>query len=486
MVTKSLSKTQLTKAVAVIVVSLFLLSCKKSKDADLSIDNPKSSMLELSPAEYVSVAYDNPKELTLEEVKQLIQEYPLKSKPNTKGSDIFHYDISDKYYLNKDGDMESASSSITTKGSNEDKIPVYKVSLSGNGSTGSALVCADERAPLVLAYMPLNDLKSEILRENLMYESSMKFVVNRITFINHLRDSLRVKTLNKLHGHIGKLPDHNISAFLKDKIKVRSNPATKSPVESYLPSQVISQVGPLATTIWDQEGVSNQLIGAADGCTNAPAGCLVIAGAQVLARLEPVLPIVVGTRPSGPLFPIVGPTLPVYQNVNWPYLKQSSFIGFNDPEDKRVMFSRMMRDIFYNTGTTPNCHGSGTQMQKMIDYLRRYISIDDKAGFNVQQIKNSLDNSNVVIGAGSRISGTEKIRHAWVIDGYAICEKISGSTPGDLVHQYDLYLHANMGWGGMESGWFLVGADWNLSFDVFYGERQYGLGLEMAINARKK
>lgn len=53
-------------------------------------------------------------------------------------------------------------------------------------------------------------------------------------------------------------------------------------------------------------------------------------------------------------------------------------------------------------------------------------------------------------------------------------------------NQYDLYLHANMGWGGMESGWFLVGADWNLSFDVFYGERQYGLGLEMAINARKK
>lgn len=480
---KSLSKTKFTKAVTVIAISLFFLSCKKNKDPELSAELNKSPFLELSSSEYASIIYDHPKELSLEEVKKLIQEYPLKSGPNTKSADAFQYNISEKYYLNENGEIEKAASSLKTKGSAEDKVPVYNVSLSANGKTGSALVCADERAPLVLAYMPLNDLKPEVLSENLMYQSSKKFVFNRIAFINHLKDSLKVKTLSKLEEQVGKLPENNIAAFLKGKIKISGNPTTKSPVESYLPSQVISQVGPLTNTDWDQEGTYNSLTQSGTGCVNVPAGCLVVAGAQVLARYEPTLGVFVRQERRGP-----GPHdfRNVYENVNWPYLKQSSYIGFNDPADKKTMIARLMRDIFNNTGTTPDCHGSGTTMPNMVDYLRRYINIDDKAGFNVQQIKGSLDNARLVIGAGGRISGTEKIRHAWVIDGYAICEKMGGSTPGDLVHQYDLYLHANMGWGGSDSGWFLVGTDWNLSFDVAFGTREYGVGMEMAINARNK
>lgn len=495
MSTKPVLKKRLYNATLVITACLFMFSCKKGSETDQSITNERKVVLEITPAEYVSIAYDDPRELTADEVKKIVQEYPLKLNPTTKGTNDIKIEVAEKYYLDQEGKLEKASAQAKTKSwINDTKIPVYQVNLTASGKTGSALVCSDERAPIVLAYMPVNHLKPEMLGDNLMYQSSKKYIINRIAYLRHLKDSLRTSTLNKLEQKIGRLPDHNVFTYVKDKIRVQSTaPKTKSPVESWLPSQVISQVGPFATTEWDQEGVSNLLLPAGSECAHVPAGCLVIAGAQVLAQLQPTFPIIVGTTTREVFNPNAGHggvwitiTVPLYENANWPYLKQSPFIGLNDEQNKQTMYSRFIRDVFNKTQTTPDCHGSGTQMQKMVDFLRGYIDIDNPASFNVQQIKTSLDNNHSVIAAGSRLSGTEKIRHAWVVDGYAICEKTSGSIPGDLVHQYDLYLHANLGWGGSETGWFLVGTDWNLSFDVYWGERQYGLDMQMALNARSK
>jgi len=487
MQSKSTARQGLFKATLIFSICLSIYSCKKGNDAEQSVSIDKT-LLEITPAEYASIAYDNPKELSTDEIKKVIQAYPLKDNHATKGSNDIQFEVAEKYYIDQKGALEKASVSPATKSQvSDNKIAVYNVNITSGNKTGSALVCADERAPVVLAYMPVNHLRPELLGENLMYQSSKRYITDRLVYIGHLRDSLRSKTLSKLEEKLGKLPEQDVFSFVKNKIRVQSTaPKTKSPVESWLPTQVISQVGPFATTEWDQSGVADQLLPSGSTCTRVPAGCLVIAGAQVLAQLTPTFPVVVGQRPSGPLFPIAGPYIPIYENVNWSYLKQNPYIGYYDPQDKQTMYSRLIYKIFTSTQTTPACEGSGTQMNKMIDFLRGYINIDNAAAFNVQQIKASLDNNRSVIAAGSRLSGTEKIRHAWVVDGYAICDKMNGSTPGDLVHQYDLYLHANLGWGGSDTGWFLVGTDWNLSFDVAWDTRQYGLDMQMAGNARPK
>ncbi|WP_431292702.1 C10 family peptidase [Pedobacter sp. P26] len=494
MQSKSTARQGLFKATLIFSICLSIYSCKKGNDAEQSVSIDKT-LLEITPAEYASIAYDNPKELSTDEIKKVIQAYPLKDNPATKGSNDIQFEVAEKYYIDQKGALEKASVSPATKSQvSDNKIAVYNVNITSGNKTGSALVCADERAPVVLAYMPVNHLRPELLGENLMYQSSKRYITDRLVYIGHLRDSLRSKTLSKLEEKLGKLPEQDVFSFVKNKIRVQSTaPKTKSPVESWLPTQVISQVGPFATTEWDQSGVADQLLPSGSTCTRVPAGCLVIAGAQVLAQLAPTFPVIVRYETREVNIPGAGHggvtrtiTIPIYENVNWPYLKANPFIGYYDPQDKQTMYSRLIRDIFNRTQTIPSCEGSGTQMQKMIDLLRNYIDIDNPAGFNVQQIKASLDNNRSVIAAGSRLSGTEKIRHAWVVDGYAICDKMNGSTPGDLVHQYDLYLHANLGWGGSDTGWFLVGTDWNLSFDVAWDTRQYGLDMQMATNARNK
>lgn len=107
-------------------------------------------------------------------------------------------------------------------------------------------------------------------------------------------------------------------------------------------------------------------------------------------------------------------------------------------------------------------------------------------------LKNSLDNFRVSYGAGARDNGGIKVAHAWVVDGYAIARKgtVNGDNgTNDLVNRYDMYLHCNMGYGTYnQSGWFLVGNDWSISFELYPGpnSRNYNTNLRTMLDARPK
>lgn len=474
---KTLSLKTIAMYLAGMAITICLYSCQKNFD-DLAY-KLDGKLVGISADEYLSVVYDDPRELTVEEIEKIAVNYPLLKKPGTKGLNSKINKI-ERYYLDGKGISQSPSEVVRTKGLSENSIPLYNVEINVGGKFSTVLLSADERIPGVLSYKDGGNSKDA---ENLMLENAKSYLRQRIKYLNHLKDSLRTKTLIKLQSQLGRLPSRDLATFIKNKIKITDAlPKTKSLVEYYLWGQVLTQVGPFATTEWEQDGVFKQGIPSANGCAQASAGCLVIAGAQVLATIEPPMSVVTGTY-------VYPPTMElrfITEAVDWPYLKETPYIGTNAPAQKKKITERLINHVFTQSYSTPLCDGSSTELPKMITFLRRYIDIDDPQTFNVQQIKNSLDNSHNVLVTGIRQSGSQQIGHAWVVDGYAICQKPGGTGTGDLVNQYDLYLHANMGWGGAETGWFLVGTDWNLSFDVAFGDRQYGIDLRMATNARSK
>lgn len=84
-------------------------------------------------------------------------------------------------------------------------------------------------------------------------------------------------------------------------------------------------------------------------------------------------------------------------------------------------------------------------------------------------------------------SAFTKGSHAWVIDGYQIRVRLnnvssSDTAPLKIVKPYNVYCHANMGWGGSCDGWHLFNYTGDIYFEC-YGD-QYEINLACYPNAR--
>jgi len=211
---------------------------------------------------------------------------------------------------------------------------------------------------------------------------------------------------------------------------------------------------------------------------NASAGCAVVAMAQILAYVSPAMTVKKDDNSN--------------LTINWSLLKESYEIWEGDNPVKDEMVAYLFKDVFSGANTTPECNGSSTSADDTRNYLKRHIEINSSQTFDVQGCKNSLDNFRVSYGAGARDNGGIKVAHAWVVDGYAIARKgtVNGDNgTNDLVNRYDMYLHCNMGYGTYnQSGWFLVGNDWSISFELYPGtnSRNYNTNLRTMLDARPK
>jgi len=461
--------------ISTILVAL-LLGCDKG----LIQNNGEQERIVLTPEEIASVAYDNPRELRGEEILEILGDLKIFEEGSvvTKNASL-RLKILGKSYADNDGNLLEESMAVATKQNNRNLLPVYEVEVTtGHEGVGKAMVSADERLPVILAYIPKggDDVPVE---ENPLFQLALNTARARIEHIVQLRDSLRVKTLDKLAKHFGKLPNENVLSAVGEKIISSQRDdlvSVKSvPLDAFgIPTAVISRVGPYTSTRWDQRAPYNSRM-PDGGCLGDPrvqAGCLVVAGAQILAFYEPTMAV---QRVDN-----------TWQTMNWGLLKTWQTIDSSEPS-RSEMVSNLIHDIFVNTQTTPQCGGSGTQMNKMIGYLQGFLHTGPGVGertLDVARVKSSLDNFKLSIGAGSRVDGNpgEKIRHAWVFDGYTIARKGTvnpNNGSNSLVNRYDFYLHANLGWGPSSwngTGWYLVGNDWTVTFEADFN-RHYNLDL---------
>jgi len=440
---------------------LLLLGCSKNF---LQNDGAQEKVV-LTPEEIASVAYDNPRELRGEEILEILDDLKIFEEESvvTKNASL-RLKIAGKSYADNDGNLLEENMAVATKQSNRNLLPIYEVEVTnGREGVGKAMVSADERLPVILSYIP-NGGDDVPVEENPLFQLALSTARARIEHIVQLRDSLREKTIDKLTKHFGQLPNEDVLSVVGEKTISSQNDvvSVKSiPLDAFgIPTAVISRVGPYTSTRWHQSEPYNLRMPNGNCPGRVSAGCLVVAGAQILAFYEPTMTV---QRANN-----------TWQAMNWGLLKTGQEIGPSDPT-RSEMVGNLMHDVFVKTQTTPQCGGSGTQMNKMTAYLQGFIHTGlGETALDVARVKSSLDNFKLSIGAGSRTGGNpgEKIRHAWVFDGYTIARKGSvnpNNGSNTLVNWYDLYLHANLGWGSGSfhgTGWYLVGNDWTVTFEA--------------------
>lgn len=476
-------------ALLLVMAVMVIVSCSK-QDTGNNTPPQVSDLIDLSPEEIMSIAYEDTTELQPSDVIAIAKDFPLALQPGMKsGGGQAVYSIHKKMYVDNNGNV--GNDRVQLKGGGAFLLPVYDVDIAAGSTHMKAYISADKRFPEVLACVPRDTGSRYTVTDHPMYIYAIGTATARISYYNRLKDSLREQTLEKIRKRVGSLPEKGMLNAVKHLIRSQGTVGTKSLVIPTIPTLVINRVGPFTTTRWDQSGILG-MVGSynhkmpditCEGNTDkAPAGCVTVAVAQALAHIMPYM------------------TVPNYSDattltVDWPLLKQSSVVDDWPPYDPRVgMVGSLMRSVADGLQSSSNCSGSialtSANMGNAINYMRQFVNVNNLQNFSVQVCKASLDNMRISLASGSRSSatGTGKIGHAWLIDGYAVARKGTvnpDNATNELVNKYDLYLHCNLGWGlSGASGWYLVNNDWTVTFDTGSGsdaERQhYRLDLKCA------
>lgn len=462
-----------------ILLSCMVISCSQhelsndSQPVDGRFSRATLEKVELTNAEAASIAFDNPTEISENEVLDILNEFcqssenGLKSAPNAS--------IVSKYFISNENDAKQLTKSAYSSNSAGISIPIYEIQVVEGSDEGVAYVSADSRIPKVLAYVPKKAKEGTETAKDIMLDLSQKAALDYVNRIKNLKDSLREQTLEKVGQELGL---KSVIEFdgVKDYLLVADDLRMKSlPVEN--PSGVMVQVGPFASVQWGQSEPYNIKLPKLPMFNDMhfPAGCGVVAMATCLS--------------------IVTPDMKVNSiNVNWAYLKQRPYIvGLPlygnptetvDPQDKLDMMGYLIHDIYYGSSTTtafdkdPYFGSSGTTSANMESYLKKHINIDTWRSMNLDDQLVSMNARNPIVMSGTTVDKSGS--HAWVIDGYRLCKK----RTRELIKIYDIYFHANMGWDGTDDGYYMIASDLSLDFET--GANHYNSNLHQMCNARKK
>jgi hypothetical protein len=137
------------------LLAFVFFSCKNGGQDEPDYVRTTDKKVSLTQEEFMSIAYDNPKELSEHQVQLIIRmfEVTLEKEILAKGNaDDMLYEAKDKYYLDLDGNRVISKSDASS--SSSETVPVYRYDMVQKNDTGFVFVSADERFPCVLAYVP--------------------------------------------------------------------------------------------------------------------------------------------------------------------------------------------------------------------------------------------------------------------------------------------------------------------------------------------
>lgn len=357
-------KTKLFFCICLVLIGIAFFSCKENL-----FDNK----------EFEEVS----NELTIEEAQTLLMNF-RKSDVLTKSDIPFEINKIQKHYY--------SISNLTTKSnetsSKEENIPVYEFSTNENGNEGFALVLADKRIQNVLAYSPSGSLNDTIFNLGLKY-----FI---LSIPEHIKYSLEKyentdKSIASQSGY-----EENIS-YHYCEIPVKWG--QEYPFNMYVPCMC--------------DDLSQKYHG------RAPAGCVAVAVAQVMAF---------HANPS---------------KYKWNLLLSSQYISEKSPNEVKMEVANLMYDIGKLVDMYYDCSGSGSYISKTQKAFAQngyiYDSVED---YNTEGIVESIDNDCPVLlsGATSHNEG-----HLWVVDGrrHATVNNVKQT-----------WLMMNWGWSSNSDGWF--------------------------------
>lgn len=450
--------------VPLLITIMSVVSCKKDDGSKGLSNGHPQGVLELSDDEIASLAFAEPQELTKDMVLEIVRNFEdsISKTPLAKGSSQPTFKITGKLYI----DDRGRNSTLSAKSTDATRIPVFNVAITNGKKSRVAVVSGDERMPVVIAYT------GQLMEDDPLLAISRLALIDKVKEVERLVDSLYTPTINKLQQHFGILPDKNVYEYVRNKIVSKNAvPGTKSRKEVAPLTGVISQIGPLTQTEWDQHYPFNLKmdVGNCDAPGDQyPAGCFVIAAAQVQAYYRPALSI----NFNGVMTPI-----------QWDPILVDPWGG----EYYTNHLTSFIKYVFDACETTYDCDGSSTTDTKGINYLKQTMSVGSTT--SMTDVKSSLDQLKLVLVTGHRqTTSGSTVGHAWVIDGYAVTRLKPGeSIVGNALWQrYNMYVHCNLGWGGGGTGYYLVGKDaaGYLTYEPYVGQ-EYNLNIKYYHNLTK-
>ena len=448
--------------IAIVMIS----SCSQQGDEPSEVIGGilPSGTIGLTEPEMLSIMFGSDNELTEEEADSILSSF-MDENPSSRSQQSFKRDSKE---------VVSTSKSRTRSNETPDHVVFYEYEISNNTSTsGKAIVCGDKRFPSVLAF--IDSYQSEVEPSNTMIDLAKCQALKYISQIKLYEDSLRNSTITKIKNHgvpeNFSFKDVENSVFLINQESM-GGVVTPGGVE-------MAKIGPLTNTQWNQTSPYNLYAPSTDGTdyyfgydynNRYPAGCLVIAMAQVAAYYQPSI-----------------------TGINWSLANVKSV---SDPTSKNAIeVAKLISLIANGSGTEYGANGGSTQTEKARNYMKSIgIYMDNSTSCTFQNMKASLDALRPVLltGTARNIVGSRGYvsdgNHAWLADGYQIRQR-SRSTRA-ILKQYNVYCHCNFGWGGNSDGWYLFASDGSITFDcnvsLWFGDYQvYDYNLKAYPNVRK-
>lgn len=132
-----------------------------------------------------------------------------------------------------------------------------------------------------------------------------------------------------------------------------------------------------------------------------------------------------------------------------------------------------MKAVAVGIGTTWSSDGGGgATIRNAASYLSAlgisFSSGSDYRGYNMDAtaVMESLSEGNIVIIKGTYEAGTRPGTrslgggsgiHCWLLDGFQ--QRTRPTTTRMISNPFDIYIHANFGWGGTEDGYYMADSD---------------------------
>ena len=464
------------------IAAILITACSQNELSEVKSLPEVKELVNLTSEEYASIAFDNPRELTESEAISIAKDFIATQEDLTGGrktksraiSPIFG-NIEKSYYSNDARGMETRALTI---GDDDLKIPIYKLSVKKGDFSGIMLVSGDERAKKVIAYTPIDNKKIVLPSAKLFEELAKASLLGDIKAINHLKDSLRCKTIDKISTKLGIDDSEFRFSKIENYISVNGEPLSKAKPIPTPPTQVLSYVLPMCKAQWDQIQPYNKELPIGEKVevyfpgnyekAHYPAGCAVVALAELMTVIQPHI-TAYGTT------------------INWEYLTENpqiiepNYFNPGDPADKREMVAKLIKDVYTKVKAFPIYNsenavtGVATYDHECENYIRLYANCSGREKWNTDVVRNSILALRPVfiMGEGHK-ENTDKIsKHAFLIDGYLLCKKNFGNVSSivntgskELVKRYDLYFHANFGWASTGDGYYLINQDISVDFEA--------------------
>lgn len=499
----------------ILIAPYLLLSCTDA-DIDSGINNKRieDNKIVLTPEEFVSIAYDNPKELTEEEIGNVVADFQntinVGKEFVTRNSEVSKISIKKKFYITENDNIIENVTKTRSTTSNELTVPIFEVELfSHNGGKSLAVVCGDERMPEVLFYSENYCPDSEIDNgTRYLLELSKKNILSDIRQIEHIKSTKKDSTLHKI-ARQWNVPKEEVSyATIKDLIVTTDEISTRNdnpgnPIGGVDRPDlyVVGYVNPMSKVVWSQStpyksAMPKMMIfdgNASEFEGNIPVGCANLA--------------------IGIVFSIIKPSMSLDNNkrVDWDYVTSVDYISNSSPQDLIEMISNLLAQIARGTLSSPYREEkelididteskynkfvitqTTTTTVDAVNYLRTMANFsgDEKYKFNGNQAKQSLFERKPVLlfGQGYEVDKNGDIikkaaGHAWLIDGVVI-------TRHPRRAGYYHYWSVNIGWGRGSKAYFRTSNDLQYCDVIFHtsnGNRAYYTQeMTMLYNIAKK